>query len=49
MSTTVWLSDLSSNKLQQSYFRNFVDISGHIIVRNNEDIKLFDKDTDYTI
>ena len=47
-STTVWLSDVSSNKLQQSYFRNFVDVSGHIIVRNNEDIKLFDQNNNYT-
>ena len=47
-STTVWLSDVSSNKLQQSYFRNFVDVSGHIILRNNEDIKLFDKNNNYT-
>ena len=48
MSTTVWLSDVSSNKLKQSYFRNFIDVSGHVIVRNNEDIKLFDQDKDYT-
>ena len=47
-STTVWLSDVSSNKLQQTYFRNFVDVSGHIILRNNEDIKLFDKNNNYT-
>ena len=46
--TTVWLSDLSSNKLQQTYFRNFVDVSGHIILRNREDIKLFDKNNNYT-
>ena len=47
-STTVWLSDVSSNKLHQTYFRNFVDVSGHIILRNNEDIKLFDKNNNYT-
>ena len=46
--TTVWLSDASSNKLKQSYFRNFVDVSGHLILRNNEDIKLFDRNNNYT-
>ena len=46
--TTVWLSDVSSNKLKQTYFRSFVDVSGHLILRNNEDIKLFDRNNNYT-
>ena len=46
-STITWLSDVSSNKLKKSYFRDFVDISGQVIVRNNEDIKFFDQNNNY--
>jgi len=37
-----WL-DLSnnSNKFKQSYFRNFVDVSGDVLIRNEQSLKLY--------
>lgn len=38
-----WLeSTNNSNKLKQSYFRDFVDVSGEVLIRNNHSLKLFD-------
>ena len=39
---SVWLdSSSNSNKFKQSYFRDFVDISGDILVRNGLSLKLY--------
>jgi hypothetical protein len=40
---SVWLdSSSNSNKFKQSYFRNFIDVSGDILVRNGLSLKLYD-------
>ena len=42
---SLWLSDsTNSNTLKQSYFKNFVDVSGDVITRNNYKIKLYGAD-----
>jgi hypothetical protein len=39
---SVWLdSSSNSNKFKQSYFRDFVDVSGDILVRNGLSLKLY--------
>ena len=40
-----WLNaSSSSNKLKQSYFQNFVDVSGTVSLRNNNNINLYNND-----
>lgn len=34
MSIPSWLEDISSNRFNQSYMKNFLDISGNLIIRN---------------
>jgi len=37
-----WLdSSNNSNKLKQSYFQHFVDVSGEVLIRNGESLKLY--------
>ena len=37
-----WLDDsASSNKLKQSYFQNFIDVSGIVSIRNNNNLNLY--------
>ena len=37
-----WLdSSNNSNKFKQSYFRNFVDVSGEVLIRNGQSLKLY--------
>ena len=39
---SLWLDNsATSNTLKQSYFKNFVDVSGDVIIRNNYKIKLY--------
>jgi hypothetical protein len=42
---SLWLNNSSnSNTLKQSYFKNFVDVSGDVITRSNYKIKLYGAD-----
>jgi hypothetical protein len=42
---SLWLDNsATSNTLKQSYFKNFVDVSGDVIIRNNYKIKLYGDD-----
>ena len=39
-----WLdSSLNSNKLKQSYFQNFIDVSGVVSIRNNKNLNLYNE------
>ena len=39
-----WLdSSLNSNKLKQSYFQNFIDVSGVVSIRNNNNLNLYNE------
>ena len=39
---SVWLdSSGNSNKFKQSYFRDFVDVSGEVLIRNGLSLKLY--------
>ena len=40
---STWLDNINSNKFKQSYFRDFVDVSGDILIRNGLSLKLYDK------
>lgn len=41
-----WLdASSSSNKLKQTYFQNFVDVSGTVSLRNNENLNLYNNDS----
>ena len=41
-----WLdASSSSNKLKQSYFQNFVDVSGTVSLRNNKNLNLYNNDS----
>ena len=41
-----WLdSSLNSNKLKQSYFQNFIDVSGIVSIRNNQNLNLYKQDS----
>ena len=37
-----WLETNNANKFKQSYFRDFVDVSGDILIRNDNSLKLYD-------
>lgn len=42
---SLWLDNsANSNTLKQSYFKNFVDVSGDVITRSNYKIKLYGSD-----
>ena len=41
-----WLdASSSSNKLKQSYFQDFIDVSGTVSLRNNKDLNLYNNDS----
>jgi hypothetical protein len=41
-----WLdASSSSNKLKQSYFQNFIDVSGVVSLRNNNNLNLYNNDS----
>ena len=41
-----WLdASSSSNKLKQSYFQNFIDVSGTVSLRNNKNLDLYNNDS----
>ena len=41
-----WLdASSSSNKLKQSYFQDFIDVSGTVSLRNNKNLNLYNNDS----
>jgi hypothetical protein len=43
---TTWLSNsATSNKLKQTYVKGFIDVSGDIIIRNNNELNFYDNNT----
>ena len=41
-----WLdASSSSNKLKQSYFQNFIDVSGTVSLRNNKNLNLYNNES----
>jgi len=45
---SLWLDSNNSNKFKQSYFRDFVDVSGDIKIRNGLSLQLYNNNSDST-